>query len=326
MIWYFISAVIFTLVFLKIYIEKISKTRLFRKKENVESIKKPCINELHKHKSSTPSLGGIAINLTLFVFTVIYYIFTARVLWIGLILLLLGIMGFADDFIKLKKLRDGVTPKQKLLGQTVISVICVTYLYLSDQIIPQLRIPFIHGAFAVGTPVYLLLLVILIVASSNSVNITDGLDGLALGISLLALGFIIFYAYRIGDAQAVFLSVILEAACLATLFFNKYPAKIFMGDTGSILLGGAISVLLIKLGIPLLIPLLLIVCMFETISVMLQLFSLKFFKKRIFKIAPFHHHLEKCEWKETSIVYAFWSVSVIFCLITGLGLIAWGII
>jgi len=320
MIWWFISGLIFTWIFLKLFIDKISKTRFFRKNENIDSIKKPCISELHKHKASTPSMGGIAINLALLVFTVIYSILTAQIQWVGLILLLFGMMGFIDDYIKLKKPRDGVTPKQKLLGQTIISILCVAYLYFSDQILPFIQIPFLYDTFAIEMPVYLLLLVLLIVASSNSVNITDGLDGLALGICSLVLGFIIYYACQIQDTEALFVAVILEAACLATLFFNRYPAKIFMGDTGSLMFGGAIAVLLIKLGIPLFIPLLLIVCMFELISVVLQAFSLKFFKKRVFRIAPFHHHLEKCGWKETTIVYTFWGTTAVFCFIAWFGI------
>lgn len=316
---YFIPALAFTLVFLKLFIDRISKTEFFRKKENVDSIKKPCISELHKHKAATPSMGGLAINLALLLSTAAYSIVSGRTLWIGFILLLFGIMGFADDYIKLKKIRDGVSPRQKLLGQAAIGAICVAYLYYAGQITAQTTIPFVGGAVAIALPAYLPLLVVLIVASSNSVNITDGLDGLALGINILALGFVIYYAHRVQDSDALFVAVVLEAACLAALFFNKHPAKIFMGDTGSLMLGGAVSVLLIKLGIPLFIPLVLIVCLFETVSVVIQVFSLKFFKKRVFKIAPFHHHLEKCGWKETKIVCIFWGITAIFCFLAYLG-------
>ena len=319
MIYYFIAGLVFTFVFLKIYIDKISKTKFFRKEENIDSNKKSCIQELHKHKAATPSMGGIAMNLALLVFTTIYSIFTKKILWIGFILLLYGLLGFIDDYIKLKKIRDGVTPKEKLLGLVIISIFFAVYLYYSNQVISEIKIPFISRTFNIGIPAYLLLLVILIVAASNGMNITDGLDGLAVGISALVLGFIIFYAYRIQNTEVLFISIILESACLSTLFFNRYPAKIFMGDTGALMLGAAIAILLIKLEIVLWLPLLLIVCVFEVISVLLQVFSLKFFKKQIFKIAPFHHHLEKCGWKETYIVYTFWGVTLLFCFLAYLG-------
>jgi len=319
MIYYFFSGLIFTLVFLKIFIDKISKTKFFRKEERIDSNKKPCIQELHKNKASTPSMGGIAMNGALLVFALVYFFFTKKILWIALILLLYGSLGFIDDYIKLKKIRDGVSPKEKLLGLVIISSVLVVYLYFSHQIIPGIKIPFLSETFTIGIPAYVVLLVILIVASSNGMNIVDGLDGLAAGVSSLALGFIIFYAYRIQSTEVLFIALILESACLATLFFNRYPAKIFMGDTGALMLGAAIAILLIELGIPLWLPLLLIVCVFDVISVLLQVFSLKFFHKRIFKIAPFHHHLEKSGWKETTIVYTFWGVTLLFCFLAYLG-------
>ena len=320
MIYYFIAGLILTVILLKVYIDKISKTKFFKKAENIDSIKKPCIQQLHKHKSSTPSMGGIAMNMTLLILTIIYFIITKKILWIGIILLSYGMMGFIDDYIKLKKTRDGVTPKEKLLGLTVISIAFAAYFYFSGQVVPQIKIPFISGEINVSVPIYLIILVFLITVASNSMNITDGLDGLALGIGSIVLGFIIYYAHNINDTEALFIAIVLESACLATLAFNRHPAKIFMGDTGSLMLGAGIAVLLIRLRIPLWIFLLLAVCLFETFSVILQLFSLKFFKRKIFKIAPFHHHLEKCGWKETAIVYSFWGVTVIFCLLSYLGL------
>ena len=318
--FYFIAVFIFTLASLKLHIDIISKTKFFRKPAQVDSIKKPCINELHRHKSATPSMGGLAINLALLVFSVLYSLITVRIQWMGPILFLFGAMGFLDDYIKLKRRRDGVSPIQKLIGQTVIAAACVAYLYVSDQIAPRMEIPFAGETPEIALPLLLPLLVVLIVASSNSVNITDGLDGLALGIGMLSLGFIIYYAWRVQDTDALLIAVILEAACAAALFFNRYPAKIFIGDTGSLLLGGSIATLLIKLGIPLFIPVILIVCLFETLSVVLQVCSLRLFHKKIFKIAPFHHHLEKCGWKETSVVFVFWGITAVSCFLAYLGL------
>ncbi len=320
MIQYFAFSLLFTAMFLKIFIDKLSKTRFFKRAENVDSNKKSCIQELHKHKAATPTMGGIAINLTLFTSTIIYSILTGRIIWINVFLLLFGLMGFIDDYIKVKKKRDGVTPKEKLAGLIIIGIIITTYLIVSEQINTQIMFPFIGISIEINKYLYGALMVFLIVLSSNSVNITDGVDGLALGICSIVFFFIGIVAYQLSADNVLFGVIIMEGACLGTLFFNRYPAKIFMGDTGSLLLGGAIAVFLIELNIPLWIILVLCVCIFETISVIIQLFSLKYFNKRVFKIAPFHHHMEKNGWREIAITFTFCVITFAACIIGYLGL------
>lgn len=320
MIQYFAFSLLFTAMFLKIFIDKLSKTRFFKRAENVDSNKKSCIQELHKHKAATPTMGGIAINLTLFTSTIIYSILTGRIIWINVFLLLFGLMGFIDDYIKVKKKRDGVTPKEKLAGLIIIGIIITTYLIVSEQINTQIMFPFIGISIEINKYLYGALMVFLIVLSSNSVNITDGVDGLALGICSIVFFFIGIVAYQLSADNVLFGVIIMEGACLGTLLFNRYPAKIFMGDTGSLLLGGAIAVFLIELNIPLWIILVLCVCIFETISVIIQLFSLKYFNKRVFKIAPFHHHMEKNGWREIAITFTFCVITFAACIIGYLGL------
>lgn len=320
MIQYFAFSLLFTAMFLKIFIDKLSKTRFFKRAENVDSNKKSCIQELHKHKAATPTMGGIAINLTLFTSTIIYSILTGRIIWINVFLLLFGLMGFIDDYIKVKKTRDGVTPKEKLAGLIIIGIIITTYLIVSEHINTQIMFPFIGISIEINKYLYGALMVFLIVLSSNSVNITDGVDGLALGICSIVFFFIGIVAYQLSADNVLFGVIIMEGACLGTLFFNRYPAKIFMGDTGSLLLGGAIAVFLIELNIPLWIILVLCVCIFETISVIIQLFSLKYFNKRVFKIAPFHHHMEKNGWREIAITFTFCVITFAACIIGYLGL------
>ncbi len=320
MIQYFAFSLLFTAMFLKIFIDKLSKTRFFKRVENVDSNKKSCIQELHKHKAATPTMGGIAINLTLFTSTIIYSILTGRIIWINVFLLLFGLMGFIDDYIKVKKTRDGVTPKEKLAGLIIIGIIITTYLIVSEHINTQIMFPFIGISIEINKYLYGALMVFLIVLSSNSVNITDGVDGLALGICSIVFFFIGIVAYQLSADNVLFGVIIMEGACLGTLFFNRYPAKIFMGDTGSLLLGGAIAVFLIELNIPLWIILVLCVCIFETISVIIQLFSLKYFNKRVFKIAPFHHHMEKNGWREIAITFTFCVITFAACIIGYLGL------
>ncbi|HCX63171.1 MAG TPA: phospho-N-acetylmuramoyl-pentapeptide-transferase [Clostridiales bacterium] len=320
MILYFAFSIFFTAVFLKIFIDKLSRTRFFKRAENVESNKKSCIQELHKHKAATPTMGGIAINLTLFISTMVYAISTGRIIWINFFLLLFGLMGFVDDYIKVKKKRDGVTPKEKSSGLIIIGVIIITYLIASGQADTQIVLPFIGVSIEMNRYLYGALMVFLIVLSSNSVNITDGVDGLALGICSVVFVFIGIVAYRLKAEDVLFGAVIMEGACLGTLFFNRYPAKIFMGDTGSLMLGGAIAVFLIELSIPLWLILVLCVCIFEALSVIIQLFSLRYFNKRVFKIAPFHHHLEKSGWKETTITLTFCVITLAACIIAYSGL------
>lgn len=323
---YLLLSFLFTLVFLKLFIDRICKTKLFRKEENIESNKKSCIQVLHSHKKSTPSMGGLGLNLSLVLFTFIYFVVNKTMLWTNLLLCLFGIMGFVDDYIKIKKPRDGVSPGEKLTGLTLISIAIVTYLLISKQITPSIMIPFTNIIVPLNTYIFAAIIILILVASSNSVNITDGLDGLAVGISAIAFAFIGVVAFRLKAEDVLFTSVVFEGGCLATLFFNKHPAKIFMGDTGSLLLGGAIAVLLIKLNISLLVIIVLIVCFAEMLSVVIQLFSLKFFNKRVFKIAPFHHHLEKSGWPETKITYIFWAVTLIACIVAYLSLAAGGVI
>jgi phospho-N-acetylmuramoyl-pentapeptide-transferase len=158
-------------------------------------------------------------------------------------------------------------------------------------------------------------MVLFLVASANSVNLTDGLDGLALGVSVIAFGFIGAAAWKLGNTNVLYSVMMLLGICFGTLVFNHYPAKIFMGDTGSLFLGGAIALLLIELNLSMWIFFILIVSLWETLSVIIQLSSLKLRGKKVFLIAPYHHHLEKLGWKETKIVPLFWLITLVFSVI-----------
>ncbi len=312
-VWFFLSLLL-TAAGLKLYIDKLSKTRPFRREKDISDNKKTCIQELHGHKAGTPTMGGLAICLTLFVLTLAYYITTGTMLWSHLFLLLFGAMGFVDDAIKVKKRRDGVTPREKLLGLTAISAAFVVCMLATHQLAPTLRLPFSGAAVDMNPVAFGVLTVFLLVASCNSMNLTDGLDGLAAGLGAIAFACIGVFAWRLHHTDVLFGAVLFEGACLAMLAFNKYPARVFMGDTGSLLLGGAVAILLTQLGLPLWIVLILIVCVFETVSVILQVIWLRCFGKRLFLIAPFHHHLEKRGWHETRIVLLFWAVTLVACL------------
>jgi phospho-N-acetylmuramoyl-pentapeptide-transferase len=163
-------------------------------------------------------------------------------------------------------------------------------------------------------------MIIILVASTNSANITDGLDGLILGIASIALSFIIISAWQLRRIDVLYSAVVILGTCLGALVYNRHPAKIFIGDTGSLFLGGALVIFLIQLNMPLWVVILLGVCVWEMLTVIIQLSSIKLRGKRVFKIAPFHHHLEKCGWKETKIVYIFWLITGVLCLVGYVGL------
>lgn len=315
MVWFLLISVTVTAAGMRYFIKLLNNTKVLSKKENNEIIKKPCIKELHKSKANTPTMGGVVMNAILLVMTLVYYLVYSEILWISFFILLYGVMGFIDDYIKIKKIRDGVKPSEKLVGLIVISTAAVLLLTVSDQLNPELAIPFLDESISLNTVVYAVLMIFLLTVTTNSVNITDGLDGLALGISSIVLTFISITAWQKENTEVLYTALILLGTCLGALVFNRHPARIFIGDTGSLFLGGAMALLLMKLDIPLWIIIVLIVCMWEILTVIIQLLSLKFRKKKVFKIAPFHHHLEKCGWKETTIVFSAWLITGVFCII-----------
>ncbi len=312
--YYFIFSFITTALLVKLYLDKLCKIKFFKKGEKIDQIKKSCIKELHHHKMNIPTMGGMAINITLLLCSVFYFITTGTFFYANLFLIGFGLLGFCDDYIKLKKIRDGVSPREKLIGLFFLGMLIVLYFVFTNQLGDYLLIPFTDYKVQIGVATSVFLSVFIIVASANSMNITDGLDGLALGIGSIVLGFIIYFAFKLGAQDVLFTSVILEGGCLAMLLYNRHPAKVFMGDTGSLFLGAAISVLLIRLNLSFWIVLMFAPCIFETVSVILQLFWLRYFKRGLFKIAPFHHHLEKCGYSEKTIVFWFYLATLICCI------------
>lgn len=320
MIVYLVGSLLLSMLFLKVFIDRLCHLKPFCRAQGIASQKKTCVSELHGHKSEIPNMGGLVFLLVLALATLINLSLTGQMIWLNLFLLLFGVMGYIDDYIKNKRIRDGVSPLVKLLGQTLISVGAVFYLMSAHLTNDRLLLPFFQTSWEPGSLPYAIICVFLVVASSNSMNLTDGLDGLAVGISAIALAFIGVIALLTQRQDVLLDTVVLGGACFSMLWFNKNPARVFMGDTGSLLLGGSIALLLIRLQMPLWIPLLLAVCFFESLSVILQVFSFKVFHKRLFKIAPFHHHLEKCGWPETRIIYMFWGLCMFTCLLAVWGL------
>lgn len=270
--------------------------------------------ESHMKKTGTPTMGGLVFLISIIITVLLVAWFADRLNAEVLILLLVlfgyGLIGFLDDFIKVVLKRNlGLTSLQKLIAQIIIAVI--SFLVLNGiDFETGVMIPFTDIALELSW-LYVFFIVFWLVGFSNAVNLTDGLDGLVAGtasIAFAAFGILAIYQDEIGIAIFTF-SV--TGGLLGFLIFNKYPAKVFMGDTGSLALGGALAMVSILLKQELLLLLIGLVFVIETASVILQVGSFKLRQKRIFKMSPIHHHFELSGWSEWKVVIVFWSVGLI---------------
>ena len=293
-----------------IIVPKLKKLKI----EQVERLDGP---KSHLSKGGTPVMGGIIMIIVVTVLLAIKAI-TYHILLLPIIAILgFGIIGFIDDYKKLvKKDTKGLSPILKMTGLFIISTIFIIF-YLkvfnlgTDIIVPFLDQPIALSIGAFGVFTYFILL-----GTSNAVNLTDGLDGLASGVTAIIMTFFTAVSLKNGNVEMAIVGVATVGTCLGFLLFNYKPAKVFMGDTGSLALGGAIASIAIILKMPLYLAIVAIVCVVDTLSSALQVVYFKLTKgKRIFKMAPFHHHLELCGIKEITVVWIFWSVTVIACLI-----------
>ncbi len=279
----------------------------------------------HKKKQGTPTMGGFMFIFAILIASVVGYFMLSQGkndLWHGtqveiarywgtiLLAVSFGIIGFVDDYIKVVKKRNlGLTAIQKLIMQFVAAGLYMLILYTAGDTSTVLIIPFL-GQLDLGL-VYFPLCVVGIVYITNSVNLTDGLDGLCGSVTCVsALGFMMVSA-AMGFGGINLLSTALAAACLGFLVWNFYPAKVFMGDTGSMFLGGMVTGLAFGVGMPLILAFLGIIYICESMSVVLQVISFKTTGKRIFKMSPIHHHFEMCGLSEVKIDFAFSAVTAV---------------
>jgi len=273
----------------------------------------------HFAKAGTPSMGGLAIIFTtVAIFTVVMIMAGTVTLEYWLVVLsfiIFGALGFWDDFIKiLKKHNLGLRAWQKLAAQIIISGAVAYYMANFSATGTNVFIPFFDTYVDFGIW-YIPFIAFAIVAMTNSVNLTDGLDGLAGGVTALVSLFFALAAMSWGYSVSMAFFAALCGACLGFLVFNKNPAKVFMGDTGSLALGGGLAVAAIVMNMTLLLPIAGLVYVIEAVSVILQVISFKTTGKRIFKMAPIHHHFELCGMKETQVVKMFWLVSMLCCIL-----------
>ena len=266
----------------------------------------------HQAKSGTPTMGGVMIIAAITLATLAAAPLTAGV-WLALFVMLGHFaLGFLDDYIKVVKKRNlGLKARQKLLGQIVIAVVVIFFAQHELGIATTVWLPLVHAELDIGLFYYPLVLFVL-VGTSNAVNLTDGLDGLAAGtVTVAALAYMAVALAFSATGLAVFAAAIAGASC-AFLRFNHHPARVFMGDTGSLALGGAIAALGILTHTEILLAVIGIVFVAEALSVIIQVISFKTTGKRVFLMSPIHHHFELKGWQETRVVYTFWLVGAIF--------------
>lgn len=269
----------------------------------------------HYQKAGTPTMGGIIFIIAAFLITLIFVPFDLSTLILLLSTIGFGAIGFVDDFRKLVlKQSEGLKPKEKIILQFSLALILtiLTFVYNKESV-TMMTIPFSNYRLPVsflGFPI----LVFIIVGTTNAVNLTDGLDGLAASVSIPV--FLSMFLLASKDTSRMF-SVIMFGVLLGFLFFNSNPASVFMGDTGSMAIGGAVVALAIIESIPIYLVIFGGVYVVETLSVIIQVYSYKHRnKKRVFLMTPIHHHFELKGYKEPKIVTAFTIVSVVLCLIT----------
>ncbi|MEI3395448.1 MAG: phospho-N-acetylmuramoyl-pentapeptide-transferase [Clostridia bacterium] len=279
----------------------------------------------HLKKQGTPTMGGIIMIVAIIIATTGSYIFfsltgneemSKKFLPLLLITICFGMIGFIDDFKKLVlKNTDGLKPKYKMLGLLIIAVIYVLFLVYGLKMGTETYIPIIKTYINIPIYLYIPLAILVILATTNAVNLTDGVDGLSSSVSCLIITCLTVIGISKQIYEVSIFGSIVIGATLGFLMFNLHPAKVFMGDTGSLMLGGVISAIALYLKMPLLLILIAIIPVLETLSDIIQVMYYKKTGKRIFKMAPLHHHFELSGWKENKIVVVFSLVTLVACAI-----------
>lgn len=310
--------------------------RTFKEKKIGEKTKRddcPQLDHLHSLKAGTPTMGGIFIIGSIVISVLLWADLTNRYVLLTLLTCIwLAILGGIDDYIKLtRKGRRGLGASTKFCWQLILGCIIGGFIYLHPTTSTELDIPFFKNLVIDIGIFYIPLVILIIVGTSNAVNLTDGLDGLAIGCVLivtLALSILCYVTGHMKFSEYLFIPFIPGAgelaifcfailgASLGFLWFNCYPATVFMGDVGSLALGGSLGVIAVFIKKELLLIFLGGVFVVEALSVILQVLSIKIRRKRIFKVSPLHHHLQLTGWDESKIIIRFWIIATILALLT----------
>lgn len=272
----------------------------------------------HQKKSGTPTMGGIMILLSIIIATLVmtekFTEPTVRTYLLLFVTIGYGLLGFLDDFIKVVMKRNlGLTSKQKLIGQIIIAIIFY-FVLKQTGFSTAIHIPGTDFGIELNS-LYLFFIVFWLVGFSNAVNLTDGLDGLLSGTAAIAFGAFAVLAWNQSQYDIAIFSVAVVGAVLGFLVFNAHPAKVFMGDTGSLALGGVIAAVAILTKLEVLLLIIGGVFVIETLSVIIQVISFKTTRKRVFKMSPLHHHYELSGWSEWRVVVTFWTIGLLFAML-----------
>ena len=295
------------------------------KKRKVGQIERDDGPQSHLKKQGTPTMGGIIIIITMTLVVIGTYIYLSiigetdiahKLLPILLLTIGFGLIGFIDDFKKLVlKNTEGLKPSYKMIGLLIISVAYVIYLVYGLKIETQTYIPIIKTYMGMPVFVYIPFAILVILGATNAVNLTDGIDGLSSSVCAIIITWLAIIGISLQLYEVSIFASIVIGAVLGFLMFNIHPAKVFMGDTGSLMLGGVISGLALYLEMPLLLLVIALIPVLETISVMIQVVYFKKTGKRFFKMAPLHHHFELSGWKENKVVVVFSVATLLLCII-----------
>ncbi len=291
----------------------------FMKKKMYEQYIREEVQILHAQKNKTPTTGGVFIVASIITGALVTLFMaqelTTRASIVLMTLIFYMFTGFEDDIKKIKgKQNEGLSPRAKLALQIAVSMLPALYLIMEHQT----TLSFFNFNIELGY-FYPLFAVFMIVGSSNALNLTDGLDGLASGCSVFAFLACAMIAKLGGYNDIAIISIAASAACLGFLYFNRNPAKIFMGDTGSLALGGMLATVAIMGKFELWLIPIAIIFISETLSVMIQVTSFKLTGKRVFKMSPIHHHFELSGWSEKKIVAVFCAISAVMCVLSVVG-------
>lgn len=270
----------------------------------------------HMKKSGTPTMGGLMFIVSIIITSLVVSGAKSSDIAVALITTVgYGFIGFIDDMLKIKHKKNlGLRAYQKLLGQIILAFILACYAYMNKSIGSAIQIPFTNKMIDFGIW-YIPFIMFVIVATSNGVNLTDGLDGLGAGVTVIISVFFAVVTYGLKRTDLSIFCGALTGSLLGFLKYNAYPAQVFMGDTGSLALGGAVSALAVLLKMPFIIVIVGAIYVAEVLSVIIQVASFQLTGKRVFRMAPLHHHFELGGWHETKVVTWFCIFTAIFCLI-----------
>ncbi len=278
----------------------------------------------HLKKKGTPTMGGIILIITIVLLSAFLYIdyatdepeIATRLLPMVFVTIGFGLIGFIDDFKKVVLHNtDGLSPKLKMLGLLIIAIAYVVMLVFNFENGTDIYIPFVHQYITLPLWIYIPFAVLVILATTNAVNLTDGIDGLSTSVTTIILTCLTVISIIWDVKETTIFGCIIIGAGLGFLLFNLHPAQVFMGDTGSLLLGGAIAGIALYLKLPLLLIIIAIIPVIETLSVILQVAYFKKTGNRLFKMSPIHHHFELSGWKENKIVSIFSLITLIMCMV-----------